>query len=64
MGSILFIFWTGFGSGGVVVTPITDIGLEWTLRPNLMHHTLPEGRMHYTLPVGREHWTMPNEDNE
>lgn len=64
MGSILYIFWTGFGSGGEVVVPIADIGLEWTLGPGLMHHTLPVSRMQHTLPIGREHWTMPNEDNE
>lgn len=61
-GSPSLLVTLGYGIGGEVVTPITDIGVEWTLRPGLMHYTLAESRMQHTLPENHMHWTLPRED--
>lgn len=58
--------WTFNGTvdAAVVVETITDIGLEWTLPANLMHHTLPTNVMHWTEPDNLMHWTLKKDDIE
>lgn len=61
------------GSGGIVIggsaslsdeiTLITEIGVEWTLPPGLMHYTLATGLLHHTLPDALMHYTLPAEDD-
>jgi len=42
--------------------PPTIPGLEYTLRTNRCHFTMPDNKVHYTLDVNKLHFTLPDDD--